>query len=575
LKAWLANFWNPLVSWELVRLGRSPHLRWLRIGLAGTMLVGLLLAYLRSAPSSALASLHGVDVSPSESQKFGESFLIAFLVVQLIAVVLLTPVIVAGGMCEEKERGRLDFLRATALTPAEIVLGMYWARVLHILGVVAVGVPILVLSRFFGAVDELMILAGVVIAGFTVLSLGAYVQLQAVRRSTLREVLVVTYANLSWLTVLGFSCGCMPVLSAASPFSALLYTLYNRTAYASTYFVFHLVGYAIVHTVLTFLWLRRAVREIENPTIEMPKPIEGEMRAYPLELRAITREDMDFPGGERGFFVPMLEDDTNPYLWKERYFSARFSFNVHGAVWGCVVSLILSTLFIIGMLLFISVLENIDRNSKNPTSPIMLLVRLVVTCGAMFVILVTGVRTAMSLVREREKQTLEGLLTIPEDRANILIAKWFNTLRSQFPLLIAALLLEFLGFVSASVSIFGTVMVILHLIAGVLFANTLGLWLSWRCRSGTVAVVWWLSLLMLISIAPVILQSVAAALQLDHLASLLRFASPPVGLWSAHFPIQRESGPAIFWGYIPPMLELSLAYGLWTWTRLGFEREGK
>src|SRR5262249_60690724 len=61
--------------------------------------------------------------------RFATSFFITFLAVQLVAVFLLTPVVTASAIAEEKERRRLDFLLVTELRDHEIVLGKLASRV--------------------------------------------------------------------------------------------------------------------------------------------------------------------------------------------------------------------------------------------------------------------------------------------------------------------------------------------------------------------------------------------------------------------------------------------------------------
>src|SRR5262249_7167622 len=154
---------GPLFGYELVRLARrGTHLR-LRVGLTLLLLVGLLVTYLRTFPDTTLAELllSGTESSDQNRlQSFGETFLIAFLIVQQAAVLLLTPVYAGGAIAEEKERGGMDFLLTTPLTAWELVAGKLAARLLFVLAVLAAGLPVLMLTLLFGGVDPNRLLAG-------------------------------------------------------------------------------------------------------------------------------------------------------------------------------------------------------------------------------------------------------------------------------------------------------------------------------------------------------------------------------------------------------------------------------
>ena len=106
----------------------------------------------------AVAYYGGIDgpqssVTIAQASRVAQRYLYAVLAVQALAVVVLTPVVAAGAIAEEKERGRLDFLRSTELSPRDIVLGKYLARVLHLLAILASTLPVLALATLFGGVD--------------------------------------------------------------------------------------------------------------------------------------------------------------------------------------------------------------------------------------------------------------------------------------------------------------------------------------------------------------------------------------------------------------------------------------
>ena len=113
-------------------------------GDCGDCLVGEHVLLLRGAPPPSMAArgggpaaarfsfedwIGGADAAePSRLDRFGETFLFAFLLIQQAAVLLLTPVYAGGAVAEEKEKGRLDFLLTTPLGRWELVAGKLAAR---------------------------------------------------------------------------------------------------------------------------------------------------------------------------------------------------------------------------------------------------------------------------------------------------------------------------------------------------------------------------------------------------------------------------------------------------------------
>src|SRR5439155_12316797 len=105
--------------------------------------------------------------------QFADEFAGRFLIVQMGAVLILTPAFTAGAIAEERQRHTLDALLVTHLTPGQIVAGKLAARLAHLLGVLLAGLPILALLPLWGGVDPGRVLAGFAASGVTMLSLGA------------------------------------------------------------------------------------------------------------------------------------------------------------------------------------------------------------------------------------------------------------------------------------------------------------------------------------------------------------------------------------------------------------------
>jgi len=100
---------GPLFRYELIRLARRGLQPRLRAAFALLLLAVLLLAYLAAFPGvGPLQLLTHIDepLTTESAGRFGERFVSAFLLVQVAAVVLMTPAVVVGAVADERDRGR-------------------------------------------------------------------------------------------------------------------------------------------------------------------------------------------------------------------------------------------------------------------------------------------------------------------------------------------------------------------------------------------------------------------------------------------------------------------------------------
>ena len=521
---------GPLAAWELLRLGRSGALPKARVALALTMLVALGWAYHS-------AVVRGGGESIAVASRVAENYLVAYLAVQTLAVVVLTPAVAAGAISDEKERGRLDFLRSSMLTPREIVLGKYLGRVLHLLSILATGLPILALATLFGGVDVRLLAAGTLVTVTTVCALAAYSVSQAVKRATLRDVMVTVYFNLAAVTLLGVCCGWVPLLSGLSPIWAMVFLgITNRDPRDLTLFWLHLGGVLLCHGVVTGYDLRAAVRDLAWMSDARPP---DRPSASPTVVAAEQR------------FVPtMPEDDDDPFAWRERHFAPRYADGIgetaklYLIVGGTLLAVLAAWVFVIALV------ETIADRQRFTTAQQMAQLSAV---GVTVVLsLLLAVRTASSVAAERERDTLTPLLVLPVGRRAILWAKWFAPLRWSRYALLAVAAVEYCVAFAGGITPLAALTVVAQFVAALLLANTLGLWTSVTCRTATRAVAWTLLTLLTLSVAPLFVTGSAEF-------------SPPAGVWLAH------ESPA----FTPVALQL-LAAGVLGWSAVRrFERYGK
>jgi ABC-type transport system involved in multi-copper enzyme maturation permease subunit len=162
---------GPVFWYDLVRVARRQRLALWRALYASALLVALYLMYASAFPYAELFG--GARVKGGEMAAFATQFFALFAAVQFGAIILLTPALTASALAEERSQNTLLFLFTTHLTNREIILGKLTTRLLQIGLLVLTGLPVLGMMQLFGGVDLLLVVAAFVGAGVTALSLGA------------------------------------------------------------------------------------------------------------------------------------------------------------------------------------------------------------------------------------------------------------------------------------------------------------------------------------------------------------------------------------------------------------------
>jgi ABC-type transport system involved in multi-copper enzyme maturation permease subunit len=153
------------------------------------------------------------------------------LIVQFVAVLLLTPAVVADAIAREKERRALDFLFVTDLTNREIIFGKLGSRLAYLFGVLLTGLPILGLARLWGGVGDVLLYGGYAALFATLLSLGALSMLCSVSSQTSLQATVRAYVGGTALLAV---CGCLliPIFEGDTALPGVLTYVAANVAFA-------------------------------------------------------------------------------------------------------------------------------------------------------------------------------------------------------------------------------------------------------------------------------------------------------------------------------------------------------
>jgi ABC-type transport system involved in multi-copper enzyme maturation permease subunit len=465
-RLWL-RLLGPVFACEAVRQSRRGR----TIALRGVYAAVLLAVLFVVVPPSLAPNRLALD-------KLAHEFSRAFLVAQAAAVLILTPLYVAGAVSDEKETRSLDFLVSAPLGDREIVLGKLAARLLNVFGLLFAGLPVLALTQLWGGVDEARTLAGFAAAALAALSVGSFAILCSVlARKTVRAVLTV-YVVLFLMNLFAL---CLPYGYLLSPV-ALEFASEQSERTASVFQGGSLplgqqaLAFAVVHGVLALVCLSLAILQL-RPSAGPPEPIRDPL----LDLIPPTF-DADgariwpaLPTRDRAPPVMLALPPVNEYyplLWKEAFVGRSADATLMADMaWMC-----------FGVLVVVTALLALTGQEQLADLPRSVFLAFLAPPAAA---LITGVayRLAGSITHEREARTLEGLLALPCDRTAVLAAKWLGAFRRAGRVLIMLALTLVMGTIGKAIHPLSAALLLAAILVHAAFGATLGLFLSTTCRS--------------------------------------------------------------------------------------------
>jgi hypothetical protein len=299
----------------------------------------------------------------------------------------------------------------------------------------------------------------------------------------------------------------------------------------------------------------------------------------------------------RPFRVPLL-GERDPFFWKERYFTTRLPVLETGLVQSCATLIVVTFVIVLAMILFFGLLAKLSRGDS-PGEVVLVVSRVYLTVAALTIAPLVGIRAAGSVVRERQRQTLLSLLTLPDARGSILKAKWLAPLHWVRYALYSFPAVAVFGLITTGIHPLGAIVGTLYLVGFVPFVNSLGLWLSINAPNTTRANTLLIVTLLGLCLVPLFVGVVAQSFLPGHVDPTTvevveRTAysfSPPVGLWTAFVgwdDMNRSTdyayrqvnnrvmpgGAEVIGGTVAGFVYLAAAGVLYGLARRRFEREG-
>jgi len=489
---WVRLF-GPLLWWELVRVARQRRWLVLRSCYAVTLLLLLSAIYCYWTWDMP----RGQNPSASALTRFAEMFFFTFMCAELTAVLILTPVYTAGAIAHEKECQTLEFLLAADLHRREIVLSKLVARLANLVLLVMVGLPILSVTQFFGGVDPNLVLTGFAVLGLTLLSVASLGMVFSVYASKARTAIILTYLGVAFY--LGLGCAAAVYLPQ-SPEMAGFGIDFDLAGVPYTINVQSIVdalntGNLIVALqVLVAAWQKNValtdlVRQLlENYAVFHVLASLGCVLWAVLRLRAAAVPRVVPPRTratlERWWEWPRM--DANPLLWKELVVEPGFRLNWPGKL--VVLVLAAASFFPAYSALHAYVVRELElpqglasvSQLNSDLQEWLLTTGVLVACVTL---LAVAIRAAGGVSGERDRQTLDSLLTTPLNRDAILTSKWQAAFLSVRWTWLWLGLMWGVGVATGSLSLLALPLLVWAWVSYAMFAASLGVYCSTLCRS--------------------------------------------------------------------------------------------
>lgn len=494
---------GPLFVYDLARLARRGRTTLLRATYAALLLGWLYVLLSDHVPATGVLDVlqQSAAMSLSEWAEFARRYAIALLSLQTGAVLLLTPAYLSGALTEEKERRTLELLFATPLYDRELLLGKLFGRMLHLGIVLLAALPIFGMTRIWGGVDDDLLMGGLTVTFMTILSVSGISILCSVLFRTVLGALIASYVA---VFILNVSCLAIPATSPVlfvpawnrdvdeawqawqkemefiQPESSGLKALYPPPN-PTRMLLLRLIPFILIHgliflvcTIVAIVVLRRCCLAPGEVMLQ---------GVLPKDKAVIAWDPAPWLGAESRFHLPVGVFSPKPIqepalMWKEM---------VHGTtatpgpglgdwllpVWRQIL-VFLAFLACVSLFLF----WRAAPTWGSIVTAFNGLIRSLTVVLAGLWCLMTAFRAAGCVSRERDQQTLDGLLALPGERIEILRAKWLGSILRYRQLGYTLAVSWVLGLAIGALHPSAVVLLVAACTAHLAFLASFGLWLS-------------------------------------------------------------------------------------------------
>jgi hypothetical protein len=179
-----------------------------------------------------------------------------------------------------------------------------------------------------------------------------------------------------------------------------------------------------------------------------------------------------------------------PFHWKEQFVRGSRRTADDESIRSVVIAVVLSLAVVLSFFLFVTFMGVLFSRASEGALRVLSNFLLVIGHGTLFIHwLILGFGAMATIMRERQRLTLESLLTIPEPRQLILDAKWRVSIRRNWAASLTGVGLLVVGFLLSDYPLM-TLPVLLASVAAPWLLVNLGLWLGMTTTNATRGLMW-------------------------------------------------------------------------------------
>jgi hypothetical protein len=488
---------TPFLRMELLRWSRRPRLYVIRGAILTILLLVLLVVYrLQSQATPKKMTLN-------ERASLGERYVVALLVLQNVAILVLGILLATSSFREEKNSRIMELLLTSQLSEAEIYCGNALAIIALLGGPLLVCLPVITLLQLWSGVDFTFLAVNYVNSAFNLISVCACCSLVALGHSQVLSIfgLLLGVANALLLLPLTFS---------GFSISFFLIPFSNSTPKAG------LALFWLLH-VGVWLWLAWICKK--ELSLWRRKLLEGENKEEVVILNDTERADV----GDDALHWKETEWKKNT-LPAEPFIVAPLMV-IAAAVYAAAHNQMFGQLFIPA------------RFSSDLFKALIILV-----CGCYGCMITLSLATSFAV--EREKKTLDSLLILPLTRLDLLAAVWKGAFERRRGWLYFFDGVVVLGIVVSAIHPLSLFMILLSAASQIAFWAALGLYLSLCSQTQQGAFVRLGCFAMLLIGLPFVLNWTRTPATQSFWLDLAEFGVSPLTAWPAScFGWQEEFPP--------------------------------
>lgn len=460
---------GPIFSIEMLTSSRRARFYLVRVLYALVLFFSLFTTY---TSTTRLGQINTI----SQAANVAGNFFYSFATLQVLAVLMVGPALVAGTIAVERERRTIEYLFATDLSNREIVIGKLVARLIHIGCLVLVGLPILSMAMLMGGIPPEQLVAVFIVTLSTMVFVAVLAVTISVWSERVREAFTKVYLVLFALLIvpgmmilpmaaaLGYGYIVAPILwplIAGNPFTALTMVAFRGAAGMQA----QLAGYYWEP-----VWQLVLIQGIASAALGI------------LATWAVRRVHLKASGAApratrvNPIIGRRLKLGSHPMIWKERVTS-----RVAGRVG--VAGRIASWLIALGVLVptiywFLTIPDTAGAG-------LIIVTANVLACAGL--LLVAG-RAAGAISSEKEKDTWISLISTPLTATEIICGKLIGSLYALRGLAVVLAIMWALQLIKAPQTLLSLPFTAGTLAIAGFFAATMGLNYSLRCKNSTRAI---------------------------------------------------------------------------------------